>query len=36
MWLSWVVANRRDPGYIPQNTDSYHRAIKYVSIFHEY
>ncbi|RZF44445.1 hypothetical protein LSTR_LSTR002218 [Laodelphax striatellus] len=33
MWLSWVIANRRDPGYIPQNTDSYHRAIKYIPYY---
>lgn len=32
MWLSWVVANRRDPGYVPQDTEGYIRAIKQVMI----
>lgn len=32
MWLSWVVANRRDPGYVPQDTEGYIRAIKQVTI----
>lgn len=30
MWISWIVANRRDPGYVPQNSDAYYRAIKQV------
>ncbi|OAD54217.1 hypothetical protein WN48_08215 [Eufriesea mexicana] len=30
MWISWIVANRRDPGYVPQNTETYYRAIKQV------
>jgi len=30
MWISWIVANRRDPGYVPQNSDTYYRAIKQV------
>ncbi|XP_014212094.1 protein S-acyltransferase 24 isoform X2 [Copidosoma floridanum] len=28
MWIAWIVANRKDPGYIPQNSDTYYRAIK--------
>lgn len=31
MWISWIVANRRDPGYVPENSDTYHRAIRQVS-----
>lgn len=34
MWLSWIVANRRDPGYVPQNSDTYYRAIKQVILFY--
>lgn len=30
MWISWIVANRRDPGYVPQNSETYYRAIKQV------
>lgn len=30
MWLSWGIANRRDPGYIQLNSDNYYRAIKHV------
>ncbi|GLH16668.1 Palmitoyltransferase Hip14 [Gryllus bimaculatus] len=33
MWLSWVIANRRDPGYVALNSDSYHRAIKQIPYF---
>lgn len=33
MWLSWVVANRRDPGYLPFNSETYHRAIKQIPFF---
>ena len=33
MWLSWVVANRRDPGYITLNSDGYYRAIKQIPYF---
>uniref|UniRef100_A0ABD2W6N1 Palmitoyltransferase n=1 Tax=Trichogramma kaykai TaxID=54128 RepID=A0ABD2W6N1_9HYME len=32
MWLSWLVANRRDPGYLPRNSDAYYRAIKQVTV----
>ncbi|XP_049774776.1 uncharacterized protein LOC126162365 [Schistocerca cancellata] len=31
MWMSWVIANRRDPGYVPCNTDAYHRAIQQIA-----
>ncbi|KAK9717588.1 hypothetical protein QE152_g23646 [Popillia japonica] len=33
MWVCWVVANRKNPGYIPRNTDSYSRAIKQIPYF---
>ncbi|XP_041988305.1 probable protein S-acyltransferase 23 [Aricia agestis] len=33
MWLSWVVANRRDPGYLPRNSDTYHRAIRRIPYY---
>lgn len=33
MWICWVIANRKNPGYIPTNTDSYHRAIKQIPFF---
>nr|CAD7392983.1 unnamed protein product [Timema cristinae]CAD7424475.1 unnamed protein product [Timema monikensis] len=28
MWLSWVIANRRNPGYLPLNSDGYRRAVR--------
>ncbi|XP_014259786.1 palmitoyltransferase akr1 isoform X2 [Cimex lectularius] len=33
MWISWVVANRRNPGYIPQNSECYYRAIKQIPYY---
>ncbi|XP_059478437.1 uncharacterized protein LOC132198416 [Neocloeon triangulifer] len=33
MWISWIVANRRDPGCVPLNTDSYHRAIRQIPYY---
>lgn len=33
MWLSWVIANRRDPGYIPQNSETYYRAIRQIPYY---
>ncbi|CAH1992443.1 unnamed protein product [Acanthoscelides obtectus] len=33
MWVCWVVANRKNPGYIPMNTESYHRSIKQIPMF---
>ncbi|EAA14821.2 AGAP008928-PA, partial [Anopheles gambiae str. PEST] len=33
MWISWIIANRRDPGYIPLNSDTYYRAIKQIPYF---
>lgn len=33
MWICWVTANRKNPGYIPVNTDSYHRAIKQIPYY---
>lgn len=32
MWFSWLVANRKDPGYLPRNSDAYYRAIKQVRL----
>lgn len=31
--LRWVIANRRNPGYIPINSDSYYQAIKQIPYF---
>lgn len=33
MWISWIVANRRDPGYIPLDSDAYYCAIKQIPYF---
>ncbi|EDW80216.2 uncharacterized protein Dwil_GK21079 [Drosophila willistoni] len=33
MWISWAIANRRDPGYIPLSSDTYYRAIKQIPYF---
>lgn len=33
MWVCWIVANRKNPGYIPLNSDSYHRAIKQIPYY---
>ncbi|XP_046664338.1 palmitoyltransferase AKR1 isoform X2 [Homalodisca vitripennis] len=33
MWLSWGIANRRDPGYIQLNSDNYYRAIKHIPYY---
>lgn len=33
MWVSWGIANRRNPGYIPTNSDSYFQAIKQIPYF---
>lgn len=33
MWISWLVANRKDPGRIPLNSDTYYRAIKQIPYF---
>lgn len=33
MWISWLVANRRNPGHIPVNQDVYYRAIKQIPYF---
>lgn len=33
MWVSWAIANRRDPGYIPLSSDAYYRAIKQIPYF---
>lgn len=33
MWVCWFVANRKNPGYIPMNSESYHRSIKQIPMF---
>lgn len=33
MWVSWLIANRRNPGFIPTNSDSYFQAIKQIPYF---
>ena len=33
MWASWIIANRKNPGYIPMNCDSYYQAIKQIPYF---
>ncbi|XP_058790937.1 uncharacterized protein LOC131664087 [Phymastichus coffea] len=30
MWLCWLVANRKDPGYVPRNSDAYYRAVRQI------
>ncbi|CAH0778090.1 unnamed protein product [Bemisia tabaci] len=30
MWVCWTIANRIDPGYIPCNTETYHRIIRQI------
>lgn len=36
MWISWIIANRRDPGYIPLNSDQYYRAIRQIPYFEKW
>lgn len=36
MWVSWIIANRRDPGYISQASDQYYRAIKQIPYFEKW
>lgn len=36
MWISWIIANRRDPGYISMNSDQYYRAIKQIPYFEKW
>lgn len=33
MWVCWITANRKDPGYIQINSDTYYRAIKQIPYF---
>uniref|UniRef100_A0A8D8V786 Palmitoyltransferase n=1 Tax=Cacopsylla melanoneura TaxID=428564 RepID=A0A8D8V786_9HEMI len=33
MWLSWLTANRKDPGYVPTNSDNYFIAIKQIPYY---
>lgn len=33
MWVCWITANRKDPGYIQTNAESYHRAIKQIPYY---
>ena len=32
MWLSLLVANQKDPGFLAKNTDEYHRYVKYFKL----
>lgn len=36
MWISWIIANRRDPGYIPLNSDQYYRAIRQIPYYEKW
>lgn len=31
MWLSWFISVKRDPGYLPTNTENYAYIIRGVS-----
>ncbi|XP_066145241.1 uncharacterized protein Patsas [Euwallacea fornicatus] len=33
MWICWIIANRKNPGYIAMNSDSYARCIKQIPYF---
>lgn len=33
MWVSWIIANRKNPGYVIQNSDSYYQTIKQIPYF---
>ena len=36
MWLSLLLANKKDPGFLPQNTEDYHRSIKQIAYYDEW
>jgi len=36
MWISLIVANKKDPGFLAQNTDDYHRSIKQIAYYDEW
>ena len=36
MWLSLIVANRKDPGFLARNTSEYQRAIKQIAYWDEW
>ncbi|XP_023331098.1 probable protein S-acyltransferase 23 isoform X2 [Eurytemora carolleeae] len=36
MWISLIFSNRRNPGFLPQNTDEYHNAIKQIAYYDEW
>ena len=36
MWVSLLVASQKDPGFLPRNTDEYHRAIKQIAYYDEW
>jgi len=36
MWLSLLVANQKDPGFLARNTDDYHRSIKQIAYYDEW
>ena len=36
MWVSLIVANQRDPGFLARNTSEYQRAIKQIAYYDEW
>jgi len=36
MWVSLLIANKKDPGFLPQNTEDYHRSIKQIAYYDEW
>jgi len=36
MWISLLVANQKDPGFLAKNTDDYHRSIKQIAYYDEW
>ena len=36
MWISLLVANQKDPGFLARNTDDYHRSIKQIAYYDEW
>lgn len=36
MWISLLIASQKDPGFLPRNTDEYHRAIKQIAYYDEW
>ena len=36
MWISLLVANQKDPGFLAKNTEDYHRSIKQIAYYDEW